>query len=130
MLKILIAEDDMISRKLLWKILGVYGDCDLVVNGVEAIDAFLMAVNENERYDLVCLDIMMPKLDGISVLRTFRDLERQYKIENGCKAIMISALSEAEVVDDAFTKGANAYAPKPLDIDRLMEVMRNFELID
>lgn len=129
MLKILLAEDDMVSRKLLWKVLDEYGECDLVVDGIEAIDAFIMAARDKEPYDLVCLDIMMPKVDGITVLKTIRDLERQYEIKNPSKVIMVTALSEKEVIDDAFSKGADAYAPKPIDIDRLIEVMKKFELI-
>lgn len=129
-MKILIAEDDMVSRKVLWKILSVYGECDLVVNGIEAVDAFMMATNENEPYDLVCLDIMMPKVDGIKVLKTIRDLEKHNATSEPTKVIMTTALSETEVVDDAFEKGANAYATKPIDVKKLIEVMKNLELIE
>ncbi|MCT4593668.1 MAG: response regulator [Anaeromicrobium sp.] len=129
MLKILIAEDDMISRKLLWKVLAEYGECDLVVNGIEAIDAYMIALKEKEPYDLICLDIMMPKVDGIKVLKTIRDIEIQFNVEKEAKIIMATALSEREVVDDSFEKGANAYAAKPIDIDKLLEVMKNLELI-
>lgn len=129
MLKILIAEDDMISRKLLWKVLEEYGECDLVINGIEAVDAFMLATKENNHYDLICLDIMMPKIDGITVLKTIRDLEKQYDVKKPCKIVMVTALDETEVVDDAFQHGADAYAPKPLDIDRLIEVLKKFQLV-
>lgn len=129
MLKILIAEDDMISRKVIWKALEVYGECDLVVNGIEAIDAHMMALKDKEPYDLMCIDIMMPRIDGIKALKTIRDLEMQYQVKNPVKIIMVTALDEREVVDDAFDKGADAYATKPLDIDKLIEVMKNLELI-
>lgn len=130
MLKILIAEDDMISRKLLWNVLEDYGECDLVVNGIEAIDAFMLATKEKKPYDLICLDIMMPKVDGIKVLKTIRELEMQNADNKNSKIIMVTALSETEVVDDSFEKGADAYATKPLDIDKLIEVLRNLELVD
>ena len=42
---------------------------------------------------------------------------------------MITALDEKEVVDDAFDKGADAYATKPLDIDKLIEVIKKLSLI-
>jgi two-component system chemotaxis response regulator CheY len=128
-LRILIAEDDVVSRKLMWKILSDYGDCDLVINGLEAIDAFLLAIKDHEPYDLICLDIMMPKVDGVKVLKTIRDMEIQNHIENPVKIIMTTALGETEVVDDAFIKGANAYATKPLDIEKLIEVIKNLKLI-
>lgn len=129
MLKILIAEDDMISRKVIWKVLEEYGECDLVVNGIEAIDAHMMALKDEEPYDLICLDIMMPRIDGVKALKTIRDLEIQYRVEKPSKIIMITALDEREVVDDAFNKGADAYATKPLDIDKLIEAMRNLSII-
>jgi two-component system chemotaxis response regulator CheY len=128
-LRILIAEDDVVSRKLMWKILSDYGDCDLVINGLEAIDAFLLALKDHEPYDLICLDIMMPKVDGVKVLKTIRDMEMQNQIKNPVKIIMTTALGETEVVDDAFIKGANAYATKPLDIEKLIEVIKNLKLI-
>ena len=129
MVRILIAEDDMVSRKLLWKVLAEFGECDLVINGMEAIDAFLMAIKDKEPYDLVCLDIMMPRVDGIQVLKTIRELEVQYSLKKKSKVVMTTALAETEVVDDAFQKGADAYATKPLDIDKLIEVLRNLELV-
>lgn len=129
MLKILIAEDDLVSRKLMWKIMEKYGDCDLVVNGIEAIDAYMMAMKEKEPYDLICLDIMMPKVDGIKVLKTIRDLEKHVNVQEKAKIIMVTALSEAEVVDDSFAKGADAYATKPLDFEKILVVMKKIGLI-
>lgn len=128
-MKILIAEDDVVSRKFMSKVLSEYGECDLVVNGIEAIDAFLLAQKDEEAYDLICLDIMMPKIDGIKVLKTMRDLEKQNQAPKRSKIIMITALDEKEVVDEAFEKGADAYATKPLDIDKLNEVLRKLYLI-
>lgn len=55
------------------KILSKYGECD-TVDGLEAVDAFMLAQKENKPYDLVCLDIMMPKLDG--VLKSDKKLRR------------------------------------------------------
>ncbi|MBP2664433.1 MAG: cheY7 [Firmicutes bacterium] len=56
-MRILIAEDDMVSRKFLSKFLSQYGECDLTVDGLEALDAFLLSLKDNNPYDLVCLDI-------------------------------------------------------------------------
>lgn len=127
-MRILIAEDDITSRKIMMKILSKYGDCDIVINGLEVIDAFLIAQSDNEPYDLICLDLMMPKIDGIKALKTIRDLEKQNKSKPS-KIIMVTALDEKDVVEDAFAKGADAYATKPLDIDKLIEVIRKLDLI-
>ena len=130
-MRILIAEDDLISRNFLSKFLAKYGECDLVVDGLETIDAFLMALKEKEPYQLICLDIMMPKVDGVRTLKAIRDLEKQYAVptEKRVKIIMTTALAEAQLVRTAFEYGCDAYAAKPIDTKKLIEVMEKLGLI-
>lgn len=131
MLRILIAEDDMPSRKFLGKFLSQYGECDMVVDGLEAIDAYMLSMREKRPYDLICLDIMMPKIDGVKVLKAIRDLERQKFIlpEKRVKIIMTTALAEAELVQTAFEYGCEAYASKPINTERFTEVMAKLGLV-
>lgn len=130
-MKVLIAEDDLVSRNFLNKFLSRYGECDLVVDGLETVDAFLMALKDKEPYDLICLDIMMPKVDGMKVLKAVRDLEKQYGIvrDQRVKIIMTTALTEAQMVHAAFEYGCEAYAAKPIDTVKLIEVMQKLGLI-
>lgn len=130
-MRILIAEDDLVSRNFLHRVLGEYGDCDLVVNGLEALEAFLLALKDKEPYQLICLDIMMPKADGVKTLKGIRDLERQYDIppEKRAKIIMITALAEADLVQRAFAHGCEAYATKPIDVKKLTGVLEKLGLI-
>lgn len=130
-MKILIAEDDLASRKFLFKVLSRYGDCDLVVDGLEALDAYLIALKDSDPYDLICLDIMMPKVDGVKVLKNIRDLEAQKGIppEKRSKIIMTTALAETQFVKNAFDIGCDAYAAKPIDIAKLTDVLKNLGLI-
>lgn len=132
MKRILIVEDDMVSRKFLSKFLSRYGDCDLVVDGLEAIDAYLMAMKEDFPYDLICLDVMMPKIDGIKVLKTIRDLEKQNDLAENerSKIIMTTVLGETQIVQSAFDYGCNAYASKPIDIGKLTEVLAKIGFLD
>ncbi len=127
-MRILIAEDDLVSRKFLFKFLNRYGECDLVVDGLEALDAFLLSVKEKNPYDLICLDIMMPKLDGVKVLKSIRDLELQKGIlpTERSKIIMTTALSETQFVQNAFDIGCDAYAAKPIDTEKLQGVLQKF----
>ena len=50
---------------------------DVTVDGMEAVDAFMMALEEGNPYDLVCLDIMMPVMDGYQALVGIRNLEKK-----------------------------------------------------
>lgn len=130
-MRILIAEDDFTSRLFLSDFLSKYGKCDITVDGIEALDAFLLAHKDNMPYDLICLDIMIPKVDGVRVLKGVRDIEKQKGIEeeNQVKVIMITALAETQYVQKAFEIGCDAYAAKPIDTDKLIEVMKKIGLI-
>lgn len=130
-MKILIAEDDFASRKIMLRFLSKYGECDITVDGMEAVDAFTMALDADEGYDLVCLDIMMPVLDGYQALKTIRNLEKERNIpeDKTAKIIMTTALNEGRNVTKAFELGCEAYAGKPIDQEKFENVLRKLELI-
>ena len=71
-MKTLIVEDDFLARALLSTLLSEYGECHLVVDGEEAVSAIGKAYEKGEPYDLVCLDIMMPVMDGQKALEKRR----------------------------------------------------------
>ena len=130
-MKVLIAEDDFASRKFMLRFLSKYGECDITVDGQEAIEAFTMALDENEGYDLVCLDIMMPGLDGYQALQKIRDIEKEKLVpeDKAAKIIMTTALNEGKNVTKAFDLGCTAYAGKPIDQEKFEHVLRKFELL-
>jgi two-component system, chemotaxis family, chemotaxis protein CheY len=124
-MRILITEDDFASRRYLHRLLSQFGKCDLTVDGMEALDAFLLAMDEGQPYELVCLDIMMPKVDGTKVLKAIREIEKQKDItdEKKVKVIMTTALSDSEIVKRTFDSGCEAYATKPIDEEKFLRVM-------
>ena len=63
-MKTLIVEDDFTSRLYLQELLKGYGPTHIAVNGKEAIEATHLALEAGEPYNLICLDIMMPEMDG------------------------------------------------------------------
>jgi two-component system chemotaxis response regulator CheY len=130
-MRILIAEDDYVSRKFLFKFLSDYGDCDLTVDGMEALDAFMMAIKEKAPYDLVCLDIMMPKLDGVKTLKGIRDIERKEGVKDSkrCKIIMTTALNDVKTINKTYDQDCEAFAVKPINTEKFLEVMRRLGLI-
>jgi len=129
-MRILIAEDDFASRKFLYKFLSSYGDCDTTIDGMETIEAFLLGWEEGNPYDLICLDIMMPKVDGLKVLKFIREKEREKGLQRSqyAKIIMTTALNESNYVYSAFESGCEGYAAKPLDTNKLVEVMAKLGL--
>lgn len=128
-MRVLIAEDDFAGRKLLQKFLSQYGECDIAMDGMEALDLFLASIKENKPYNLICLDIMMPRLDGLRLLKMLRDIESQNKIESKTKVIMITALNDRETVNQSYENGCQAFAWKPIDLDKFKQVLTKLELI-
>lgn len=90
------------------------------------------SLKNNEPYDLLCLDIMMPKVDGLKVLNVIRGLEKQHQVpvDQHLKVIMMTAIADMEYVGHAFQLGCDAYASKPIDTDKVLEVMQNLNLIE
>lgn len=131
-MKILIAEDDYVSRKFLYKFLSTFGECDVTVDGMEAVEVFLSALESGHYYDLVCLDIMMPEVDGIKALKTIRLLEEERHLtpEKRCKVIMTTALNDPDGIFRTYELGSEAYAVKPIDTVKLVEVMTKLGLIE
>ena len=76
-MNVLVVEDDFASRKFMMNYMSKFGDCDGTVDGSEAVEAYMMATEAGEPYDLICLDVMMPVMDGYQVLKTIREIERQ-----------------------------------------------------
>lgn len=130
-MRILIAEDDLASRTFMLKFLSEYGECDVTVDGMEAVEAFMMAHSMKQPYDLICLDIMMPKVDGLKALQVIRRLETQENVpeDKRAKVIMTTALNDTEIVRDSFDNGCEAFAAKPIDTAKFIKVMQNLKVI-
>lgn len=131
-MRILLAEDDFVTRKFMMNFLSKYGECDVTVDGMEAVDAFMMAMEEDEPYDLVCLDVMMPVMDGYQALVGIRNIEKERNIpeEKAVKVIMATALNEEKNVKMAFDLGCTIYSGKPIDQDRFEQALKKLGLIE
>ena len=131
-MKTLIVEDDFASRKLMQKYLAPFGETDVVVDGREAVDAFNLAMEEEEPYDLICLDIMLPKMDGQQVLKEIRKVEEDRGIlgSDGTKVIMTTALGDAKNVLNAFRSQCEGYLQKPISKEQMLRQLKELGLIE
>jgi two-component system, chemotaxis family, chemotaxis protein CheY len=102
-MKTLVVEDDFTSRLLMQGILQGFGSVHMAVNGKEAVDAFRQSVEDKAPYDLVCLDIMMPEMDGYQALSEMRALEQQLGVElaDRSKIFMTTTVDEINGVRKA-----------------------------
>jgi two-component system chemotaxis response regulator CheY len=130
-MRTLIVEDDFTSRILLQSLLSPFGDCHIAVNGREAVAAFRAAQEKGQGYDLICMDIMMPEMDGQTAVREIRALEENRgKLSTyGVKIIMTTALDDVKNVVESFRALCDAYLFKPIDSEKLLAHVRGFHLV-
>jgi two-component system chemotaxis response regulator CheY len=130
-MRILIVEDDATSRLLLKKMLGSYGTCDVAVNGKEALEAFRLANQQGEGYALVCLDIMMPEMDGQAALKAIRAMETAAGRlpSQSAKIVMTTALRDIENVTIAYRELCDGYLVKPVLREKLIALLKELNLL-
>lgn len=130
-MKTLIVEDELTSRTVLRKFLMEFGPTDTVVNGWEAVEAVRLALEEGSHYNLICLDIMMPEMDGHEALIQIRALEADSGIifPDGAKIVMTTAVGNMESYSKAFDSLCDAYLVKPFSREKLVKKLRLLGLV-
>jgi two-component system chemotaxis response regulator CheY len=130
-LRSLLVEDNFASRMVLQSFLSRYGDCHIAVNGKEAVEAFRDALAEGRPYHLVCMDIMMPELDGIEAVHQLRGLEEARGIwsTDGARIIMTTAVDDVKSVGRSFQELCDAYLVKPIELPKLLKLMESYGLV-
>jgi len=130
-MKILVVEDDSVCAKLLKLILERYGSVDVAEDGVIGLSSVSEALEQSQPYDLICLDIMMPNMDGHAALQKIREIERLhgFNIGQGAKILMTTALSDHKTIIKTFRGECDGYIVKPIEKNSLNEKLKELELI-
>ncbi len=116
-MKILVVDDEFISRKKLEVIMQNFGFCETAKSGDEAVRLFEGALESNRPFDVIALDISMPDLGGLGVLEKVREIEktRNLSLEESVKIIMVTSRSDKESVLSSMNGGCNEYIVKPFN---------------
>ncbi len=130
-MKALIVEDDFTSRKILQRFLSESFETDIAVDGEEACTAFRQSFLNDGRYDVIFLDIMMPKKDGLETLKEIREFEEENGITglDGVKVIMTTALDDSKNVLNAFKAGCEGYIVKPYNRQKIFDKAEELGLL-
>lgn len=130
-MKTLIVDDSGLNRLLLSETISPFGPCHKAVNGREAVLLFKQAWEEKEPYDLICLDIIMPEMDGHEALQEIRQWEEERHISRkaGVKVIMVTSLDDSRNMLESFKKYCDDYITKPVEGKKLIFKILNMGLI-
>jgi len=128
-MKSLVAEDDVTSRLILQKVLSKYGQCDVAADGRQAVEAVKDALQKNQSYDLVCMDLGMPVMDGQQALREIHKLDAAANVLNPTKIIVTTGQTDMASITNALIGRCNGYQMKPIDVEKLCSELRELRLI-
>lgn len=122
-MKFLIVDDNETNASLLLSYLKDSGKCHVANSGEEALTAIQHAMEEGEPYDVICLDIMMPVIDGMETLRTIRELEKSTFNVSGKRSaiIMTSVLDDIKTIMRSFKEMCDGYLTKPIKKQDLLD---------
>jgi two-component system chemotaxis response regulator CheY len=130
-MRILIVDDDFLSRKLLTRELRNFGPCAQACDGEEGLQAYKSALAEGAPYDLILLDIVMPGMDGGELLRKIRADEnsRGATGDRGCTIAMATTKAHKDTVVRSFRDQADGYIIKPYLPGSVLRYLLRHDLI-
>jgi two-component system chemotaxis response regulator CheY len=131
MKKALVVEDEFSSRLIMQKLLEEHAQVHIAINAEEAIEACKIALEADDYYDLICLDIQMPGLNGNEALKHLRQLEIDAQVPPGKEAriIMTTAMNDSSIIMKTFRDQSDAYLIKPITKAVLEEKLKALKLI-
>jgi len=121
-MRILIVEDHFATRRLMSKLLGHLGEVNVAVDGIEAVEAVEAAVCGKEPYDLILMDVMMPRLDGPSAVQKIREIEAQHAdlVERPARVLITSSRDDGKALAEAFRSKCDGYLVKPVTTEMIV----------
>lgn len=131
-MRILIVDDEYVSRSQLKALLSEYGDCDAAANGELALQMVHAAWEEGFPYTLLTIDIEMPGLSGQETLKKLRDWEQAEKIYQQKKeavVLMVSVKDSGSAIMSSFSSGCEGYLVKPAGKDELHSALQKAGVI-
>ena len=130
-MRILIVDDDFVSRTKLEALLCAYGDCDVAEDGQQALDMFEQAHDQSAGYDLITMDIDMPGMSGHEVLSRIREWEEThevYKQGQSARVLMSTSLQSRTDIMSSFREGCEGYLKKPVTPEKLEEALAAIDI--
>ena len=120
-MRIMVVDDELVSRMKMKKILSGFGEIVPVENGKDAIDLFRKSVTEGSEIDLITMDIEMPEVDGIEALFEIREIEKKLKRDKPVKILMVTSHAHKDYIITSVQAGCNEYVVKPFTKETVLK---------
>lgn len=129
-MKCLIVDDEVFCREFVTTLLRSTAECHQACSGSEALEKYKGAVADNDPFDLIILDIMMPGMNGHDAAKAIRSLEKTHASEKKVSIVMLTALNSANDAMESFCHAQSAaYLVKPVSKEGLFNVVSKLGLI-
>lgn len=130
-IKALIVEDVFLIQRLIAHLIQDYAECKPAENGKDAINLFTSEYFNGVPFNLVCLDIYLPEMNGIEVLKSIRAFEEEIRLKEDerCKIVMVSSSSNHNMVNSAKKVGCDGYVTKPFTKNEVIAELLRLKLI-
>lgn len=124
-MKTLIVDDE---ATCLVELLNEWGSCDVATTGIEGLEYVENALKIKAPYELILLDIILPELNGLDLIKKIRRLELVYNIKSvdESKIVVISTRRDEPSILEAFRNGGTGWIGKPIDPNSLIANLRKY----
>lgn len=99
--RFLVVDDDSVARLLLGDFLSEFAPCDTAADGKEAFYLFETALAEGKPYSLLCIDLMMPEMDGHTLIRKIREFEKAHPVFSDLHTVIFVITASSSTSDRA-----------------------------
>lgn len=129
-MKCLIVDDEDFCRDFVATLLSAIADCQQASSGMEALEKYNAALESNDPFDLVIMDIMMPGMSGHDAAKAIRQIEKEQKTTKRVNIVMLTALNSSNDAMESFCSAQSAaYLVKPISKEGLFNVLSKLGLM-
>ncbi|CEP63878.1 histidine kinase LALA0_S09e04522g [Lachancea lanzarotensis] len=121
--KILVAEDNNVNQEVIRRMLNLEGlnDVDLACDGQDAIEKVEAQNEAGRHYDLIFMDVQMPRVDGLSATRTIRG-----KLNYSHPIVALTAYADDKNIEECLDAGMNGFLSKPIKRPKIKSILEEY----
>ncbi len=130
-MRVLVVDDDYVSRSKLKALLAPNADCDVAPDGEIGFKLFQKAHEESVPYDLITMDIDMPGMSGLDTVQQIRQWEHEhgvYQDHKEAKILMVTVKSDPRSIVSSFRDGCEWYLIKPVTKEKVLDAFARLGL--